>query len=56
MIVSVPRQKSEKSKIDDLKKLNNKLSEFIETAARKDSAAEEEIKNQKKIFTQSIPI
>ena len=29
--------KSEKSKIEDLKKLNNKLSEFIETASRKDS-------------------
>ena len=50
MIVSVPRQKSEKSKIDDLKKLNNKLSEFIETAARKDSAAEEEIKKSKEDF------
>ena len=42
--------KSEKSKIDDLKKLNNKLSEFIETASRKDSAAEEEIKKSKEDF------
>ena len=50
MIVSVPRQKSEKSKIDDLKKLNNKLSEFIETASRKDSVAEEEIKKSKEDF------
>ena len=50
MIVSVPRQKSGKSKIEDLKKLNNKLSEFIETASRKDSAAEEEIKKSKEDF------
>ena len=42
--------KSEKSKIEDLKKLNNKLSEFIETASRKDSAAEEEIKKSKEDF------
>ena len=50
LIVSVPRQKSGKSKIEDLKKLNNKLSEFIETASRKDSAAEEEIKKSKEDF------
>ncbi len=42
--------KSEKSKIEDLKKLNNKLIEFIETASRKDSAAEEEIKKSKEDF------
>ena len=42
--------KSEKSKIEDLKRLNNKLSEFIETAARKDSAAESEIKKSKEDF------
>ena len=42
--------KSEKSKIEDLKKLNNKLSEFIVTASRKDSAAEEEIKKSKEDF------
>ena len=42
--------KSEKSKIEDLKKLNNRLSEFIETASRKDSAAEEEIKKSKEDF------
>ena len=42
--------KSEKSKIEDLKKLNNKLSEFIETASRKDSAAEEKIKKSKEDF------
>lgn len=42
--------KSEKSKIEDLKKLNNKLSEFIETVLRKDSAAEEEIKKSKEDF------
>lgn len=42
--------KSEKSKIEDLKRLNNKLSEFIETAARKDSVAESEIKKSKEDF------
>ena len=42
--------KSEKSKIEDLKKLNNRLSEFIETASRKDSAAEEKIKKSKEDF------
>ena len=42
--------KSEKSQIEDLKKLNNKLSEFIENASRRDSAAEEEIKKSKEDF------
>ena len=46
----ISSSKSEKSKIEDLKKLNNKLSEFIETASRKDSVAEEEIKKSKEDF------
>lgn len=33
-----------------MERLNNKLSEFIETAARKDSAAESEIKKSKEDF------
>ena len=39
--------KSEKEKVEDLKKLNNKLSEFIETTSKKEAAVKNEIERSK---------
>lgn len=42
--------KSEKEKVEDLKKLNNKLSEFIETTSKKEAAVKNEIERSKNDF------
>lgn len=41
---------SEKEKVEDLKKLNRKLTEFIELRAKRDSIAKAEIEKSKKDF------
>lgn len=42
--------KSEKEKVEDLKKLNRKLTEFIELTAKRDAAAKAEIEKSKNDF------
>lgn len=42
--------KSESNKVEDLKRLNNKLTAFIEMTARRDSSAESEINKAKEDF------
>ena len=42
--------KSESDKVEDLKRLNNKLTTFIEMTARRDSSAESEINKAKEDF------
>ena len=42
--------RSEKEKVEDLKKLNGKLTEFIEMTTRRDSSAKDEINRAKEDF------